>query len=74
MGAQLKQGDWLIGVSPKYDGNRLVYAMRISERLTMNEYFDDVRFKDKKPKLDGTAVQHLLPARDQMDALGFTLP
>jgi hypothetical protein len=29
--AKLKEGDWLIGNSPKKDGNRLVYAMRISE-------------------------------------------
>ena len=57
MKAKLIQGDWLIGVSPKKDGNRLVYAMRISERLSMNEYFHDARFESKKPKSDGTACE-----------------
>ena len=50
MRANLKKGDWLIGISPRSDGNRLVYAMRISEPpLSMNEYFHDARFESKKP-------------------------
>jgi len=49
MRARLEEGDWLIGVSPRRDGNRLVYAMRISECLSMNEYFHDERFESKKP-------------------------
>jgi Nucleotide modification associated domain 2 len=55
--AKLKEGDWLIGVSPKADGNKLVYAMRISQTLSMNEYFHDARFESKKPKMDGTAIE-----------------
>lgn len=54
MKAKLQKGDWLIGNSPKNDGNRLVYAMRISEVLCMNTYFHDGRFELKKPKPDGT--------------------
>jgi hypothetical protein len=57
MRARLVEGDWLIGVSPRGDGNRLVYAMRISERLSMNEYFHDERFESKKPKPDGTEIE-----------------
>ena len=58
MRAKLEKGDWLIGVSPKKDGNRLVYAMRISESpLEMNEYFHDSRFESKKPKPDGTEIE-----------------
>jgi hypothetical protein len=54
MNARLERGDWLIGNSDKADGNRLVYAMRISEVLTMEDYFADPRFQAKKPKPDGT--------------------
>jgi hypothetical protein len=54
MNLRLKESDWLIGNSPNEDGNRLVYAMRIWDVLSMNEYFDDGRFKHKKPKPDGT--------------------
>ena len=52
--ARLQKGDWLIGHSTRKDGNRLVYAMCISEVLTMDQYFHDSRFADKKPKPDGT--------------------
>jgi hypothetical protein len=55
--AKLRNGDWLIGNSRKRDGNRLVYAMRISEVLSMNDYFRDGRFERKKPKPDGTWIE-----------------
>lgn len=54
MNAKLQPGDWLIGNSPKSDGNRLVYAMRISEVLHMDDYFNDPRFQAKKPKPKGS--------------------
>jgi hypothetical protein len=57
MKAKLEQGDWLIGNSPKQDRNRLVYAMRISEVLSMDGYFQDDRFQRKKPKPEGTPTQ-----------------
>jgi Nucleotide modification associated domain 2/Nucleotide modification associated domain 3 len=57
MNAQLKKGDWLIGNSPKKDGNRLVYAMRISDVLSMNQYFHNKQFEAKKPKPDGTLIE-----------------
>lgn len=57
MRAQLKKGDWLIGHSPKDDRNRLVYAMRILEVLSMNKYFHDERFASKKPKPNGAVEE-----------------
>ena len=48
--ARLKVGDWLIGNSQKKDGHRLVYAMQLCDVLSMNEYFQDSRFQNKKPK------------------------
>lgn len=44
-----KVGDWVIGLSPKYDGNRLIYAMRVDEVLSYDRYFLDGRFAAKKP-------------------------
>jgi hypothetical protein len=55
--AKLGNGDWLIGNSRRREGNRLVYAMRISEVLRMNDYFQDGRFECKKPKPDGTSIE-----------------
>jgi hypothetical protein len=57
MNAKLKEGEWIVGISPKRDGNRLVYAMRISQVLSMNQYFHDEQFGCKKPKADGTISQ-----------------
>lgn len=54
MNAGLERGDWLIGNSDRADGNRLVYAMRISEVLDMDDYFRDARFQAKKPNPAGT--------------------
>lgn len=55
MNAKLHPGDWLIGNSPKSDGNRLVYAMRIAEVLHMDDYFNDSRFQAKKPNPLGSS-------------------
>jgi hypothetical protein len=55
--ARLEKGEWLIGHSPKDDGYRLVYAMRISEVLSMNQYFHDERFESKKPKPNGAVEE-----------------
>jgi hypothetical protein len=42
-------GDWVIGLSPKALGSRLVYFMRVDEVLTFDDYFHDLRFAAKKP-------------------------
>jgi hypothetical protein len=53
-GAKLTQGDWIAGFSGGGDGNRLIYAMEVTERIDMDSYFHDPRFAAKKPNLRGT--------------------
>jgi len=54
-------GDWVIGTGG--NGKRsaghgkLIYAMRVDERLTLKEYYHDRRFRKKKPKKDGSYQQ-----------------
>lgn len=52
-------GDWLVGtgsVSRKNVG-RLIYAMKVEEIISFDEYWNDPRFQYKKPYLKGTLVQ-----------------
>ncbi len=44
-----KVGDWIVGLSPKNDGNRVVFAMEVSEILDFASYFNDPRFSNKIP-------------------------
>jgi len=52
-----KVGDWVVGTggnSRKTAGNgKLVYAMRVDERMTLKQYYADPRFEKKKPN-DGS--------------------
>lgn len=52
-------GDWVIGTgSAKYDlQGQIVFAMLVEETLTYNEYWDDVRFRQKRPNLRGSLKQ-----------------
>lgn len=43
------EGDWIVGLTPKSLGHRLVYAMQIREILTFAEYYKDPRYSVKKP-------------------------
>lgn len=45
-------GDWVAGLSPKASGNRLVYAMQVTEKIPIEAYFADSRFAAKKPDFD----------------------
>lgn len=47
-----RDGDWVVGLSPKARGHTFVFAMKVSEILTFGEYFEDKRFEIKKPRLD----------------------
>lgn len=49
-------GDWVIGTGSKKNkkNGSLVYAMRITETVTFNEYWHDERFAKKKPNLRGS--------------------
>ena len=52
-------GDLIIGTGSKVRGRQghLVFAMRISETLTFNEYWFDERFLSKRPNLQGSLKQ-----------------
>lgn len=53
-------GDWIIGTTSKKGHktkNMLVYAMRVEEKLTFNQYWADQRFEYKKPVFNKSLVQ-----------------
>jgi hypothetical protein len=48
-----QKGDWVVGLTPKKDGNRIVYLMRVDETpKTYAEYWQDKRFIVKRPRFD----------------------
>ena len=52
-------GDWIVGTGSKSkarDG-RLMYAMRVSEILSFERYWEDSRFRQKRPNLHGSMKQ-----------------
>ncbi|MDJ0835051.1 MAG: hypothetical protein QNK37_00960 [Acidobacteriota bacterium] len=53
MGAKVVPDDWIVGWSNKATGNKLIFAMRITEILDFDDYFHDPRFKNKKPIIEG---------------------
>lgn len=54
LGIRLAPGDWLVGLTPRVRGNRLLYAMELSEVLHFDDYFHDQRFQEKKPVMNGS--------------------
>lgn len=57
-----KIGDWILGIG----GNRLgeargkcILLMKVSEKMSFQEYWEDDRFKRKKPVYNGSNVQML---------------
>jgi hypothetical protein len=57
--ANLQIGSWVFGTgSAKLKNlNKLIYAMRVDETLTFNDYWNDPRFSYKKPVLNGSLPQ-----------------
>lgn len=55
MNANLAPGDWIVGHSSRATGRRLIYAMRLTKVLPMEEYFRD--YPDKRPNPHGTLPQ-----------------
>jgi hypothetical protein len=49
-------GDWIAGTGSKSKGlqGRLVYAMRVDEKVTFDQYWQDPRFQRKKPDMRGS--------------------
>jgi Nucleotide modification associated domain 2 len=54
VGIKAVKDDWIIGTSPVSLGSKLVYAMQISEVLSFEAYYANVRFKKKKPVVHGS--------------------
>lgn len=54
-------GDWVVGTGSadkrNNRGNLLVYVMRVEEIMTYNEYWNDSRFRRKRPNLRGSRKQ-----------------
>ncbi len=52
-------GDWVVGTGTAERGRTgyLVYAMKVGETKTLEQYFDDPRFQLKKPNLRGSKKQ-----------------
>jgi hypothetical protein len=46
-----KEKDWIVGLTPKVDGNTIVYFMEVNETLGFDEYWHDQRFKGKRPTI-----------------------
>lgn len=53
-----KIGDWIMGVggSRLKATGRCIYLMKVSEVLTFNDYWSDIRFQKKKPLRNGSLV------------------
>lgn len=48
-----KVGDWIIGTGSKSKGRdgRIVYAMRVTEAMSFDDYWSDTRFHRKRPDM-----------------------
>jgi len=42
-------GDWIVGLSPRAKGNKIIYAMEVKEILPYADYWQDSRFTKKIP-------------------------
>ena len=56
-GAQ--EGDYVVGIGPQCLGNPLVYAMRVTQKLTFNEYWNDSQFRAKRPDMSARGIETL---------------
>ena len=52
-------GDWIVGLGSKSMGNlhHIVFAMKVEEKLTFDQYWNDARFQCKKPNLNGSLIE-----------------
>lgn len=55
-------GDYVIGTSSHNQrnggiGGRAVYAMRVTEKMEFDKYWNDSRFMKKRPKMAGTRIK-----------------
>lgn len=57
-----RAGDWVMGIGGTRLGEaqrRCIFLMRVTEKLTFEEYWDDQRFLLKRPVRNGSRVQML---------------
>ena len=47
-----QEGDYVVGIAPKELGNRLVYAMRVTDIVEFDDYWHDKRFRIKRPDIE----------------------
>ena len=49
-------GDWVVGTGSKRKGRNgcIIYAMRVCETMTFEQYWHDPRFRDKRPNLNAS--------------------
>jgi len=60
----LAKGDWIFGTGSKAIekqvgincNKKLIYAMRVDEKINMNDYWHDLRFQYKKPIVNGSKL------------------
>ncbi|MCD9576334.1 hypothetical protein [Flavobacterium soyae] len=52
-------GDWIIGTGAVQNGllNHLLFLMKVTEKITFQEYWNDDRFNYKKPVINGSLKQ-----------------
>ncbi|GIK49282.1 MAG: hypothetical protein KJZ75_00520 [Hyphomonadaceae bacterium] len=51
-----KVGDWVVGTGSAANGRAgsLVFVMRVSEAMTFDDYWNDQRFRRKRPRFDAS--------------------
>lgn len=56
---KLELDDWIFGTGSKQlkKNHHLIFAMKVKERLKLEDYWSDGRFQYKKPILNGSLVQ-----------------
>lgn len=49
-------GDWIVGTGSVENNrqNKLIYIMKVTEKIHYEDYWSDERFKRKKPDMDGS--------------------
>lgn len=46
-------GDFVVGLTPKAKGHKIVYVMRITDKLTFAEYWKHQAHRQKRPRING---------------------
>lgn len=61
--AKAQVGDWVVGFRSRHPGE-VLYAMQVTERLTLGEYWEDFRFRDRRPGASPYPDNFYQPTRD----------